>query len=160
VGLALLLSAGGAMAFTGFDTHGSRTQSINQNVDLDEDDVLAALALGGGSASIGDIADIHRSVRTSEDLSRNVDLDTNDVLAALAFGHGFGGAGLGTSDAILGGNLGTSGLGTLGGSETSGFGTLGGLGIGDFNDFSRVSVDQRHNVDLDTNDVLLALALS
>jgi len=67
------------------DVSESRRQSRNveQTVDIDRDDVLSALALGG-HFDLWDIADVDRSSSASTDVSRDIDLDDEDLLLWLA----------------------------------------------------------------------------
>lgn len=69
------------------DSSSAVSRTVRQDVDLDEGDVFAALALGNngfGFTDFEDIADIDRSVTTSVAADRDVDLDRDDVLLSLA----------------------------------------------------------------------------
>lgn len=59
-------------------------RSVSQRVDLDEDDVIAALALGRGFVDLEDIADIEWTSRALSESSRDFDIDEDDALLWLA----------------------------------------------------------------------------
>lgn len=69
------------------DSTSAVSRSVSQSVDLDEDDVFAALVLGNsgfGGFGLGSVADIERTTTTSVVADRDLDLDREDVLLALA----------------------------------------------------------------------------
>lgn len=165
-----LLIAGAASAASATTAQRTDSASDSQTISIPTDNVLLALA-AGGSPSIGDVANIHRSTTASSAVSSNANIATNDALLALALGNG--GSTFAARSLLLGtsgfglGSLGTFGsLGTLGTFGT--FGTLGSLGtLGTFGTLgvgnqarsvttTRV-VDQTVSFNPDT--VLAALAL-
>ncbi|HVL47230.1 MAG TPA: hypothetical protein VM889_01595 [Candidatus Thermoplasmatota archaeon] len=145
------------------DGHSTRTRasrdsflSFDRDIDFDRDTVLLALALGPGRATrslfdtansfldIPLVASGSASIVARDDRFRDVDLDEGDVFALLAFGER-------DLDVLIprSSRLGGIGLG-------SGFGDCGLATRGFDRDLSQ-RVTQR--VDLDRDDVLLALAL-
>lgn len=150
------------MADTGTDTRVAQSHEVHQDVDFDEDDILAALVLGG---DLGDVADIDRSVRTESDFERDVDFDDDDLLAMLVLGNGGGfGGGFGSSSVILDDgfddDLGSSDFESLD-SEALDFDTFGSgiSSIADIDSSTFVEAGSERNIDFDDDDVLLALAL-
>lgn len=92
------LAAPFAAADTTSSTSSSSQSSVSQSVSIPQENVLAALALGGGGfLTLNQIADINRQASVSSTFDRSLSLDENDVLLALALRNNgaFGGSFLG-----------------------------------------------------------------
>lgn len=146
VGLALAIAVPAAAVdfFPGDTRMSAETRAeTNQRVDLDDDDVLLAIALDntGFNVDFDDVIDVRAERVVETDLEQDVDLDRDDALLAIALDS----------------------VGGLGG-HSYGLGGFGGLGNGialadiDLETEDRTEIDRR--VDIDEDDALLGIALA